>query len=93
MFHTYQWGGFLEWNLPEKKTFIDGRGDIFEFRGVLKDYLDIAHLQQSKELLDRYQIDSALIEKDTALAYLLNNTSGWHRVYADDLAVIFQREK
>jgi hypothetical protein len=93
MYHTYHWGGFLEWNLPETRTFVDGRGDIFEFRGVLKDYLDIYNLRQSKELLDRYKIDCALIEKDAALAYLLNNTSGWRRVYADDMAVIFQREK
>jgi hypothetical protein len=91
IFNNYQWGGYLEWFLPEQKTFIDGRGDIFEFHGVLKDYLDATSLHQSKEILDRYRIDYVLIETDSALAYLLDNTSGWRRTYKDDQSVIFKR--
>lgn len=91
IFNTYQWGGYLEWTTPEVKTFIDGRGDIFEFHGVLKDYLDVAALRQSKEILDRYKIDCVLFASDSNVAYLLNNTSGWRETYHDQQSAIFER--
>lgn len=91
MFNSYTWGGYLEWVLPEVKTFVDGRGDIFEFHGVLKDYIDTVYLRRSKEVLDQYGVGFVLIGRDAELAYLLNNTSGWRQSYQDNLSVIFER--
>ena len=79
--------------MPEMKTFIDGRGDVFEFNGVLKDFLDATHLVRSREVLDQYRIDFVLINRDANLAYLLSNTSGWRRTYQDELSAIFERAK
>lgn len=91
MFNSYTWGGYLEWTLPEVKTFIDGRGDVFEFHGVLKDYVDTIHLVRSKEVLDQYQISFVLIDREAQLAYLLNHTDGWQRTYQDGQGTIFER--
>lgn len=91
LFNTYQWGGYLEWTMPDVKTFIDGRGDVFEYRGVLKDYLDVVALRGSKEILDRYQIDYVLFASDSELAYLLSNTSGWRETYHDKQSAIFEK--
>ena len=41
MVNYYLWGGYLEWNDPAVKVFIDSRVDIFEYAGVLQDYLDL----------------------------------------------------
>ncbi|MFH1745213.1 MAG: hypothetical protein ABH881_03545, partial [bacterium] len=40
MFNFYGWGGYLTWNWPEKKLFIDGRMPQYEFRGhsLLEEY-------------------------------------------------------
>ena len=36
IFNQYVWGGYMEWNAPELKPFIDGRADIFVYNGVLR---------------------------------------------------------
>ena len=36
IFNQYVWGGYMEWNAPELKTFIDGRADIFVSNGVFE---------------------------------------------------------
>ena len=91
MFNLYEWGGYLEWHLPESSTFIDSRTDIFEYRGVVRDYIDIATLRGSEETLDRYNIGVVLYPADTPLCYLLSKSSRWKRVYADKQAAIYQR--
>ena len=91
VFQNYDWGGYFEWTLPETKVFIDSRTDIFEYAGVLKDYADAVSLVRSREVLDKYGIEYVVIERDSALAYLLNNTRGWRCTYNDKLAAIFER--
>jgi hypothetical protein len=91
MFNLYQWGGYLEWNLPQEKTFIDSRTDIFEYKGVLRDYLGIAGLSNSQEILNRYQVAYVLYPPDTALSYFLSKSSQWERIYSDEQAVIYRR--
>jgi hypothetical protein len=91
IFNLYEWGGYLEWNLPQVPMFIDSRGDIFEYKGVLKDYLDAVRLSQSEEILDRYKVSYILFSADAPLAYLLSKSSQWERVYGDEQAVIYGR--
>src|SRR5437870_9831172 len=56
----YLWGGYLSWNDRDLKVFIDSRVDIFEYAGVLKDYLDLINLSQSKSIMDKYKISYVL---------------------------------
>jgi hypothetical protein len=90
-FNEYLWGGFMEFNTPAIKTFIDSRVDIFEYNGTLKDYLDIIHLEDSLALLDKHHIQNVFINAKSPLAYLLFHTSGWKPIYKDDVAVLFTR--
>jgi len=91
IFNLYEWGGYLEWNLPQLPTYIDSRGDIFEYKGVLKDYLDAARLNQSEEILDRYKITYVLYAVDAPLPYFLSKSPQWERIYGDEQAVIYRR--
>jgi hypothetical protein len=68
-------GGMMAFD--SKPSFIDSRFDTFEHHGVLKDFLDIARLQDSFNLLKKYRIDHALLRKDMPLCYLLEHTPGW----------------
>jgi hypothetical protein len=90
MFNLFQWGGYLEWKLPQDPTFIDSRSDIFEHKGVLKDYSDIAGLSNSQEILERYQVTYLLYPPDTALSYFLSKCPQWERIYGDEQAVIYR---
>ena len=39
IFNNYAWGGYMEWNAPQFKPFIDGRGDIFMYNGTFEDHV------------------------------------------------------
>ena len=91
MFNLFQWGGYLEWNLPQAPTFIDSRSDIFEHNGVLKEYWEIAGLRNSQETLDRYRVTYLLYPPDTPLSYFLSKSSQWERIYGDEQALIYRR--
>ena len=71
IFNDYLWGGYLELNSRNVPVFIDSRTDIFEYRGVLKDYLDFTHLNNSLEILDKYKIRYLMLATPSPQAYLL----------------------
>jgi len=92
LFNPYSWGGYMEWNTPQFKPFIDSRADIFVYNGVLDDVKKVNGLEDPLAVLDKYRIDYVLIQRHRPLAYVLDRSSQWHAVYSDSLAVIFARE-
>ncbi|TAM82457.1 MAG: hypothetical protein EPN47_07250 [Acidobacteria bacterium] len=93
-FNYFFWGGHLIQNhTPEGKVFIDGRLDIYEYSGVLADYMSIMSLKPDVEpLLSKYHVRSCLVPPDNQLATLLASSSGWKQVYRDGISAIFVRE-
>jgi len=91
VFNRYMWGGYLIWFHPEVKTFIDSRTDIFEYAGVLKDYMDTETITNPLEVLDKYQIRYVLVPPDYPLAYLLKNHVGWRPIFSDQVSIILER--
>ena len=92
IFNSVEFGGYMEWNAPELKPFIDGRGDIFIYNGTFDDYNRAVAIRQSLEVLDKYHIDYVLLERTRALAYLLEHSPGWRLLYSDSVAALFERE-
>ena len=93
MFNTYGYGGYLIYALDGRnKAFIDGRAEIYDGAGVLRDYTSIAGLAPNALLLLRaYNIRSCLVDRDEALATLFAASPEWHPVYADRQSVLFVR--
>jgi len=91
IFNLYIWGGFLTWRSPEVKTFIDSRADIFEYTGILQDYLEAISLTESLRVLDKHQINYVLMPPKNPLTYLLKHTPGWRVVYSDSICTIMER--
>lgn len=87
----YMYGGYMVWSSPEIPTFIDSRTDIFEYRGILQDYLDLIQLKRSIEVLDKYNAHFVLFPKADPLSYLLRHDPSWKVAYEDDGADIFER--
>ncbi len=92
----YLWGGYLAWNDRDLKVFIDSRVDIYEYAGVLKDYLDLLNLSQSKSILDKYKIRYVLFPQpsgysESALTYVLEHDSQWKVIYSDATTVLLER--
>lgn len=90
-FNAYHWGGYMIYYAPEHKTFIDSRADLFEYTGVLKDYLKAEGLRDSLQILDKYRVRYALIPANDPLGYLLKNSNRWKPLYSDEVAAIFEK--
>jgi len=91
MLNFYLWGGYLGWHDRNLKVFIDSRVDIFEYAGVLKDYLDLLGLREPRSLLDKYKIRSVLFPPDEPLTYALEHDPGWRVAYRDAVCVVLER--
>lgn len=93
MFNLFEWGGYLQWHLPEKKTFIDSRVlrlDVYEDYDAIIAPSPVRPLW--RDLLDTYRIDMVLISGvRSELVYMLLKDPDWEPVYADLIAVIFMR--
>jgi hypothetical protein len=96
LFNSYNWGGYLIWELPDYPVFVDGRTDLYDDE-FLTEYLSIAFAQEGWEKkLDGYGINLVLIEPQSMLGRMLEerslNNEGWQQVYRDEMAAVFIRE-
>ncbi len=92
-FTTYEWGGYLDYALPEYAVFIDSRSDVYPER-QLRDYVTIMGLGLGwSSLLDRYSVRWALIPARAPLTQVLGRSPGWscHPEDGDGVAVLCVR--
>ena len=92
MLNAYIYGGYLIWALPEERVFIDGRADVFDWTGVFAEYGRWATLTEDPNvLLNKYRIRFCLFPGSSPMLHVLQYLPGWHRVYSDEVAVIYAR--
>src|SRR5579863_9340794 len=87
----YLWGGYLNWKDPNLKVFVDGRADIFEYNGVLQDYLSLLQLQGPETILDKYKARYVLFPHHEPFTYVMEHDPRWKTVYSDPISVLLER--
>lgn len=91
MFNSYNIGGYLMYHLPEYPVFVDGRTDLYDDE-FLRAYLKAVNaLPGWEDLLQNHHINLIVIEKDIPLALVLENATGWKKIYSDNASVIFSK--
>jgi len=91
MFNAYNWGGYLQWELPEYPVFIDGRADLYGER-LINDWWTVVNARdEALPILDEWQINFVLLEPGWPILEKLSE-NGWKTLYQDDAAVIMGRE-
>jgi len=101
----YLWGGYLEWNDPNIKVFVDSRVDIFEYAGVLQNYLQLLGsdtlVRQLNAILQKYDIRYVLFPPGNSansnlagsgFIYLLQHDPNWTVAYQDKVCVLMERK-
>jgi len=95
MFNHYNFGGFLIWQLPEYKTFIDGRMPSWKYKDgfLFKEYNEILAKPEEKfdsfnNLVSKYNIGFVLDYKGSKLYKFLTGEKGWKEVYSDEVSAI-----
>jgi hypothetical protein len=94
LYSSWQWGGYLIYRLwPSLTVFDDGRTDFYgpAFVNEGLRVLDV-HPDWSR-ILDRYQVNAALLPVDSPLASIMSERHDWKRVYQDRVAVLFAKVK
>ncbi|MBV9623180.1 MAG: hypothetical protein JOZ14_04290 [Acidobacteria bacterium] len=101
LLNFYLWGGYLGWHDPDLKVFVDSRVDIFEYAGVLKDYLDLMGAdtigRRPDQILEKYNIRYVLFPRSDSnnplhtaggLVYVLEHDPRWKTLYRDKVCVL-----
>lgn len=97
VYANYEWGGFLIWQKPNIKVFVDGRMPAWKDKNGRSPYQVYLEIIQTKdgwnEKLHSLKTDYIFIANGTFLDLLLQKGSEkyhWREVYRDNLAVIYQ---
>jgi len=99
VFNTYEWGGFLIWQKPEMKVFVDGRMPAWkdeDGKSPYRVFLEIWYAGAGwNEKLKKWKTDYILIRNQTPLDDLLKNNKEqskyhWYEVYRGRDAVIYK---
>lgn len=97
VFNYYGWGGYMIWQYPQIKTFVDGRMPSWREDGksVFEDYISVVdNPAKSTHILDDYNITWVLYPVGSAESKFLDFLTAsptWRQVYSDDTAVLFVR--
>jgi hypothetical protein len=90
LFNSYNWGGYLLWNLPEYPIFIDGRADLYG-EEILTQWHQMAQgTEQGLDLLERWEVRLVLLEPYRPLVNILEQR-GWQVGYRDAVAVVLTK--
>lgn len=92
MFNSYNWGGYLTWQLRDYPVFIDGRADLYG-NEIIQEWLEISEgTETGLALLESRQINLIFLEPYHALLEKLDPQE-WEKVYGDPQIVIYQRKR
>jgi hypothetical protein len=92
MLNDYGFGGYLIWAAPEHPVFVDGRGDVYEWSGLLAEYANWEKGQSAPgALLQKYNIGFCLLNRLSPMAGVMPRLHEWKAIYSDNNAVIYVR--
>jgi len=88
------WGGYLIYRLyPKSLVVVDDRHDLYggEF---FKSYLKMIHVEPGwEDFLRLHEASCVLLPRQSSLADRLAVSGGWKKIYGDDVAIAFVRDR
>ena len=92
LYSSWQWGGYLIYRLwPALTVFNDGRTDFYGPAFVNEGLRAWDAHPDWGRILDRYQVNAALLPVDSVLASVMRERDDWKPVYEDRVAVLFTK--
>jgi hypothetical protein len=93
VFSTDAWGGYLIYRMyPKRKVVVDDRHDLYGSDRI-RQYLILSQAEPGwRDVLEKWQIRTALLPAGSTLANLLRELpQDWRVAYEDQVAVVFER--
>ena len=94
MLNEYNWGGFLIWQYPEKKTFIDGRMPSWKMgdRRIFEEFnRTISYEEGWDKTLEKYDVRFSLVYNNPVNRVMFESI-GWKQAYSDNLAAVYKKD-
>ncbi|MFA5009631.1 MAG: hypothetical protein WC553_00115 [Patescibacteria group bacterium] len=96
LFNEYNWGGYLIWQLPDTKVFIDGRMAIWKTSqvAIFSEFQKFMgnHTGTIVQALNQWDIDTVLVYPNRPInAVLAQFPNTWQKVFADKQAIVWRR--
>ena len=91
LYNTFDWGGFLIWQLPEHRVSMDGRTNVHgdeRLRRSIRTWTGHVGWDSDEELRSARLVIGPV---DAALTQLLRRDRRYELVYNDDVAMVFTR--
>ena len=88
VFNNFNWGGFIDWQYPQVRAFIDGRMNGWKTEGGRYIFDDFIQIGRGRcELINQYKPGIALLVSKS-----INSCFGsWQVVYRDETAVVLKK--
>ncbi|MBT3313814.1 MAG: hypothetical protein HN390_04295 [Anaerolineae bacterium] len=90
LLNSYNWGGYLIWNLREYPVFIDGRADLYGAEMIDQWKQVTKGGEAAQQILDEWDVNLILLEPGWAVGNELSE-QGWELLYEDDISVVYGR--
>ncbi len=90
LFNSYNWGGYLIWNLRDYPVFIDGRADLYDNELIGQWKQVTSGDETAQQILDKWEVNLILLEPGYLLLRELPQ-EGWTLLYEDEKSVIYGR--
>ena len=92
LFNSYNWGGYLLFNLPDYAVFVDGRTDLYDDQ-IIDQWVKVVQAKPGwQAILEQWQVHTILLEPHWPVSSLLAG-EGWRLDYQDEIAMVFTRPK
>lgn len=92
MYNSYNWGGFLMFNLREQPVSIDPRSDAYGFEMSMRSANTVNAIRWQDDP-DLSRANFVLLERSAPLASALESDARYRLAYKDHIAVVFVREQ
>jgi hypothetical protein len=90
IFNSYNWGGYLTWELRDYPVFIDGRADLYGTK-IISQWQDVVYAREDAiSILNAWDANIVLLEPNWPIIPLLEK-DGWEILYRDKISVLLSR--
>jgi hypothetical protein len=88
--NEYDWGGYIHWELPESKIFVDGRSDTVYPHEVINRWASFVNGEKGWEhFLETTEADAILIRTQHLVNDQLDDLKHWQLIYFDNIAALY----
>lgn len=88
--NEYDWGGYIHWEIPQIKIFVDGRSDTVYPKSTTDEWtLFINGREGWSKVPDRYGADVILIRTQQEVNKALQGSGRWKIIYFDNISSLY----